>query len=102
MILSSIILGLHFVAQTVAFQLSVPTLNKAPTPDTVLAKVNGIAIRAKDVEDLLWDVRGEEILNDVMFYQVAKMEADKLGIVVTNAEVEKAPADGSVRANPVM
>lgn len=89
MILSSFIFGLHFAVQTAAFQLSVPTLGKAPNGEVIVGKVNGIAIKAKDIEDLLWDVRGEEILNDIMFYQVAKMEADKLGVVVTNMEVEQ-------------
>jgi foldase protein PrsA len=89
MILTSIILGLHLIAQSAAFQFSVPGLNKAPGSETILARVNGMSLKAKDIEDLLWDVRGEEILNDVMFYQVAKMEGDKAGIIVTNEEVEK-------------
>ncbi len=89
MIISSFVLGLHFAMQTAAFQISVPSLAKAPTSETIVAKVNGISIKAKDVEDLLWEVRGEEILNDLMFYQVAKSEADKLGIVVTDGEIEQ-------------
>lgn len=88
MIISSLVLGLHLVLQTTAFQFSAPTLSKAPLPDTIIAKVNGVGIRAKDIEDLLWEVRGEEILNDVMYYQVAKMEADRLGVIVTDGEVE--------------
>ena len=77
------------IMQSSAFQFTVPGLAKAPAPETVLAKVNGISLKAKDIEDLLWEVRGEELLNDVMFYQVAKMEADKVGILVTNEEVDK-------------
>jgi foldase protein PrsA len=89
MIISSLVLGLHFALQATAFQLSIPSLVKSPTPDTIVGKVNGISIKAKDVEDLLWEVRGEEILNDLMFYQVAKSEAEKLGIVVTDGEIEQ-------------
>ena len=80
---------MHMLLQNAAFQFSVPSLSKAPSPETIVGRVNGVSIKAKDIEDLLWEVRGEEILNDVMFYQVAKMEADKLSIVVTDAEVEQ-------------
>lgn len=89
MILTSFALGLHLALQAATFQVSVPSLQKAPSAETVLAKVNGISIKAKDVEDLLWEVRGEEILNDILFFQVAKMEADKLGVIVTDGEVEQ-------------
>lgn len=89
MIITSFVLGIHLALQSAAFQLSIPTLAKAPTADTILAKVNGVEVRGKDVEDLLWDVRGEEILNDILYYQIAKMEAEKLGIVVTNEEVDQ-------------
>jgi hypothetical protein len=77
------------VLQNAGFQMSVSTLSKAPTAETIVGKINGVSIKAKDIEDLLWEVRGEEIINDIMFYQVAKMEADKLGIVVTDVEVER-------------
>ena len=89
MILSTFVVAFHLALQSGAYQLSVPSLSKAPTADTIIGKVNGVSIKAKDVEDLLWEVRGEEILNDIMFYQVAKMEADKLGIIVTDVEVEQ-------------
>ena len=89
MVITTLVVGLHIALQSVAFQVSVPGLIKAPAPETVVARVNGTDIKAKDIEDLLWEVRGEEILNDLMFYQVAKMEADKLGVVVIDAEVEQ-------------
>jgi foldase protein PrsA len=89
MIITSFVLGLHLALQTSAFKMSVPSLGKAPTAETIVGRVNGIDIKAKDVEDLLWEVRGEEILNDVMYFHVAKMEAEKLGIIVTNEEVDQ-------------
>lgn len=89
MVITTLVVGLHMALQSVAYQVSVPGLIKAPAPETVVARVNGTDIKAKDIEDLLWEVRGEEILNDLMFYQVAKMEADKLGVVVIDAEVEQ-------------
>ncbi|HLO99722.1 MAG TPA: peptidylprolyl isomerase [Fimbriimonas sp.] len=88
MVLFSALIVAKFALQTAAFQLSVPNLPKAPAAETVLAKVNGAEIKAKDIQDLLWEVRGEEILNDVIFYQLAKQEGDRLGIVVTDAEIE--------------
>jgi len=89
MVLSTLVLGAHMLMQTAAFQLSIPGLAKAPTADTTLVKVNGVAIKAKDIEDLLWDTRSEEILNEVMLYQITKTEADKLGLIVTQAEIDK-------------
>lgn len=89
MVITSLVVGLHLALRSAAFQVLVPSLSKAPAAETVVGRVNGVEIKAKDVEDMLWEVRGEEILNDLMFYQVAKMEADKLGIVVIDAEVEQ-------------
>lgn len=88
MVLFSALIVAKMALQTVAFQLTIPELPKAPAAESVLAKVNGTEIKAKDVQDLLWEVRGEEILNDVIFYQLAKQEADRLGLVVTQAEIE--------------
>jgi foldase protein PrsA len=89
MVFTSFALGMHLALQTAAFQLSIPNLPKAPTAETVLAKVNGVPIKAKDIEDLLWDVHAEEILNEISYYQVAKAEADRMGLVVTNQEIEQ-------------
>lgn len=89
MVFTSFVLGMHLAVQAAAFQLSIPNLPKAPAPETVLAKVNGVAIKAKDIEDLLWDVHAEEILNEISYYQVAKAEADRMGLVVTNQEIEQ-------------
>lgn len=89
MVLTSFVLGVSMLMQNTAFQLSIPGLPKAPSAETALVKVNGVEIKAKDIEDLLWETRGEEILNEVMLYQVSKSEADRLGLIVTQAEIDK-------------
>lgn len=93
MVFSTFVVAAHLLLQSSAFQLSIPGLAKAPEPDAVLVKINGVPIKAKDVEDLLWDVHGEEILGELADYQVAKSEADKRGILVTQGEVDKASAE---------
>lgn len=89
MVLSSFVLAASMAMQNASFQLTIPGLAKAPSAETSLVRVNGVEIKAKEIEDLLWDTRGEEILNEVMFYHIAKSEADKLGLVVTQAEIER-------------
>ncbi|MBI1334986.1 MAG: hypothetical protein GC165_19145 [Armatimonadetes bacterium] len=89
MVFTAAVLGMNLLLQNAAFQLSIPGMAKAPAAEKVLVKVNGIEIKAKDVEDLLWDTHGEEILNEIMYYSVAKAESDKRGLVVTQQEVEQ-------------
>lgn len=60
---------------------------KAPAPAQVLGKVNGVDIKASDIEDLLWEARGQEILGEFIYYQVAKQEADRLKLLVTESEI---------------
>jgi len=62
----------------------------APAKDKVLAKVNGKEIKAEDVEDLLWQWRGQEALADLTSYQMMKDAATKRNVSVTDDEVEKA------------
>jgi parvulin-like peptidyl-prolyl isomerase len=62
-------------------------LPKAPIPSQVIAKVNGIDVKAADIEDLLWESRGQEILSEFIYYQVAKQEAEKLKLIVTESEI---------------
>ena len=88
MVFTTFVVAAHLLMQSAQFQLSIPGLEKAPTSDSVVAKVNGVAIKAKDIEDLLWDVRGEEIITDIADYQVVKAEADKRGVIVTEGEIE--------------
>ncbi len=74
---------------------------KAPRPDQALAKVNGVEIKASEIEDLLWEARGAEILTEFIYYRVAKQEADRLKIIVTDSEVNEAVAKElkSLKAN---
>ena len=74
---------------------------KAPRPDQALAKVNGVEIKASEIEDLLWEARGAGILTEFIYYRVAKQEADRLKIIVTDSEVNEAVAKElkSLKAN---
>ena len=76
-------------------------VSKAPRPDQALAKVNGVEIKASEIEDLLWEARGAEILTEFIYYRVAKQEADRLKIIVTDSEVNEAVAKElkSLKAN---
>jgi parvulin-like peptidyl-prolyl isomerase len=66
-----------------------PRLKPAPTPDQVLAKVNGVEIKAVDVQDLLWDLHGTAVLNDIVSYEAIRQEASRLKIVVTDQEIDQ-------------
>lgn len=101
MILTSFILGANLLLQNAAFQLSIPGLAKAPVANEVLAVVNGVEIKGKDVEDLLWETHGNQILTEVMYYQVAISEGKKKGVIATQEEVDKgvAAAIESYKAN---
>jgi len=72
--------------------LHVPSnyLTQKPSLETVLAKVDGVPIKANDVERLLWDWRGYETMQDLITYQLIHARAAKLSIVVTPAEIQKA------------
>jgi hypothetical protein len=63
----------------------------APTPDKVVAKVNGVDIKASEINDLLWQARGLELTNDVILYTAIKQDAKKKGIAdLTEKEVDEA------------
>ena len=89
MSLVAAIVGIQIALQTGGIQLGIPNLRPAPDKDQVLVKVNGQDIKASDIAALLWDVKAEEILNEVTYYQLAKAEADKLGIFLTGKEIDE-------------
>lgn len=60
----------------------------APAPSTVVARVNGIEIRASDVEDLLWQWRGFDALQDLITYETVRAEAAKVNIDVPQKQTE--------------
>jgi len=60
-----------------------------PAPDKVIVRVNGAEIRASDIEALLWDWRGAEVTQDLVTFQLIRGEAQRVGVAVTPAEVER-------------
>lgn len=64
-------------------------LPKAPTPEKVVARVNGVEIRAKDVEALLWDWRGHEVTQDLITYHLVLGESKRVKVEVKPEEVER-------------
>lgn len=67
----------------------IPNLATPPKGDQVLAKVGNVAIRADDIAAVLWEARGEEILNDFVAYQLLKAQAEKQGVLVSDADVQR-------------
>ena len=60
----------------------------APAGDAVIARVDGVELKASDLAPLLWDWRADEALTDLISYQMAKADADAKGVKVTVEEVE--------------
>src|SRR4051812_8911494 len=48
-----------------------------PAAGAAVARVNGVEIKAGDVESLLWDWRGFDAIQDLVSYQMIKAEAQK-------------------------
>lgn len=61
---------------------------KAPAPTTVVARVNGVEIKASDVEDLLWQWRGLDALQDLISYEVVRAEAARQNLDVSPKQTE--------------
>lgn len=87
--LSSLVAGLALALQNGSPLVRVPDLAPVPKGDAVLAKVGGVEIRADDVAPLLWESRADEVLNDLVAYQLLKTQAEAKGIVVTDADVKR-------------
>lgn len=75
-------------------------LAPAPKPDQVVARVDGVDIKASDVNDLLWQWRGQEAVADLISYQVIKNAAVKEKVSVPDAEVQKMLDDQVARITP--
>lgn len=73
-----------------AWQSAVPAryLPARPAADAVIAKVNGVPIKASDVEPLVWDWRSNEVVEELTNYHIVRLEAERLGVTVTPAELE--------------
>ncbi len=63
-------------------------LQGAPSPDQSVAKVDGVEIKAKDVQDLLWQWRGADAVRELVEFQIVKAEAERQGIKVASEEIE--------------
>jgi len=84
--LPAAILFISFAVQT----SGVPAkyLATAPGKEKVLAKVNGLPITAGEVEDFLWQWRGQEATADLITLRVMQAAAAKAKISVTDQEIE--------------
>ncbi len=73
-------------------QADIPAKYLTPVPKStqVVAKVDGVEIKASEVADLLWQWRSQEAVADLISYQVIKNAAVKEQVSVTDAEVQKA------------
>ena len=63
------------------------TVPPVPDPAKVLAKVNGSAITAADLESYLWDWRSGEVLQDLISLKSVEAVAALEGVSATDAEV---------------
>jgi hypothetical protein len=59
-----------------------------PLPGKIIAKVNGVDIKAADLEPYLWDWKANEVLTEVIQFKVLFDEAAKLGLSITDKEIE--------------
>jgi parvulin-like peptidyl-prolyl isomerase len=86
MVLSAALAVASFLVQA---DIPAKYLTPAPKPAQVVAKVDGVEIKASDVSDLLWQWRSQEALADLISYQVIKNAAQKENVAVADAEVQK-------------
>ena len=98
------LLPAFFAIATFYIQSDIPGkyLVPAPKPTEVVAKVDGVEIKASDVQDLLWQWRGQEAVADMISYQVIKNAATKETVSVPDAEVEKAMGEQLAQFTPEM
>jgi parvulin-like peptidyl-prolyl isomerase len=75
--------------------LGIPQTYMTPPPvgQVVVATVNGQPIHASDVESLLWQWRGGEATQELISSMLVSQDAKKLGVTVTDAEVQSALKD---------
>lgn len=61
-----------------------------PAPDAVIAKVNGEAIRAQDLESLVWQWTAQQAATEVVTHMLVRQDAVAQGVSVTDEQVEAA------------
>jgi parvulin-like peptidyl-prolyl isomerase len=86
-------LAFAFIPLSLAFQAAVldvpkPLLKTVPAVNQTMAKVNGVEIKMADVEVLLWEWRKNDVLNDLITYQIVKDAAAKESVKVTDDEAQ--------------
>ncbi len=62
-------------------------LKPVPATNQVLARVNGVEIKASEVEALLWEWRKNDVLNDLINFQIVRTAAQKQEVTATDDEV---------------
>ena len=97
MFLSAVLAVAGFISQV---DIPAKYFQAAPKPDAVVAKVDGVEIKAKDVSDLLWQWRSQEAIADLVSYQVIKNAAQKEQVSASDAEVQKAVDQQLVQIAP--
>lgn len=99
MLLSAIFAIGGFLAQA---DIPAKYLTPAPKPNQVVAKVDGVEIKASDVNDLLWQWRSQEAVADLISYQVIKNASVKENVSVTDAEVQKSVDEQMAQLTPAV
>jgi hypothetical protein len=89
MLLSATATALTLALQTTLFSHRVPNVPVPPKGADILAVVGDVAIRASDVEGFLWEARGDEVLEQLMTFQIVKAEAEREGILITDQQVNE-------------
>ena len=65
-------------------------LPSPPSPDTVVARVDGVAISAAEVSAMLWDSVAQQVTQEIAMNRLVRSEAAAKNVVVAPAEVDRA------------
>ncbi len=68
---------------------STVAITSRPLPTKVLATVNGVSISAGEVEPYLWDWKSDEVVDNLVNFEIVNIEAKRLHITTTPQEVQK-------------
>ena len=82
--LAFLLAPLALVAQSAVLDVPKTLLRPMPAANQALARVNGVEIKMTDVEVLLWEWRKNDVLNDLITYQIVKDAAAKQSVTVTD------------------
>ena len=85
----SILAAVAFYHQTLAPIFKAEPILKMPSAKKTALSVNGIKVTAGEIQELLWDWRREEVIQDVVAYLLISQEAEKQGIKLTDAQVKQ-------------